>query len=336
MSRRTLILAATLAGLAGPAHGQVVLLEGDGGTLTLSGYLRSLTGLHDRGYDIPGAERRTGFHGEVVRVKWRGERGRFVLEAHDRIQARITSAAAEGPALGFGVSVVPGRSLDLSTVLVSRPGLRIWHDIDRLSLAVRTSLADFTLGRQPITWGISSIFPVADLWTAFSPFELDTAEKPGIDAVRALSYPAAGLELDLVIADRGSAGHLSAGLRATWELSSADVWAGMGKLWDEAMLMGGVTVLFHETRMRAEAVLPYDLGSGALSLPRATVGVDWIRGRIALAGEAHHNGIGATSPDGYASRLMDPRFRRGESYFLGRTYLGAAGSRSPDEEGRLR
>jgi len=33
---------------------------------------------------------------------------------------------------------------------------------------------DVTLGRQAITWGVAKLFPSADLWSQFSPFELDT------------------------------------------------------------------------------------------------------------------------------------------------------------------
>ena len=321
---------------AAPAGAQIVLVDGDHADLTLSGYVRALTGIQDRGFDAPGIERRTGFHGEVVRLKWRVESDRFVLDVHDRLQVRITSADDQGPALGFGVSTVPGRSVDLSSDLLDRPGLRAWHDIDRLSLGVRTDLADFTIGRQPITWGLSTLFPVADLWTAFSPFELDTEEKPGIDAVRALFYPGEGLELDAVIADRGRARDLSAGLRATWSLTDADVWAAAGKLWNQAMLMGGVAFLFDETKLRAEAVLPFDLDADRLDPPRATLGVDWLRGRLAVTGEAHYNGIGAGDADGYLGAVQDPRFLRGESYFLGRYYLGGAVSWAPDEQGRIR
>ncbi len=111
--------------------------------------------------------------------------------------------------MGFGVSVIPGRRWDLSSVFVDQERLRVWHDVDRLSLTWYNDVADVTVGRQAITWGISNVYPVADLWAQFSPFELDTEEKPGIDAVRVLSYPGQRLELDAVVADRGSVQRLS-------------------------------------------------------------------------------------------------------------------------------
>lgn len=333
----TLLPALLLAGgFFAPAADAQILAFGDGDrSLALSGYLRALTGVQDLGYEVPGATSVSAFHGEVVRLKWRGQAGRYVLDVHQRIQARLTSAEQDA-AVGFGVSVVPARSLDLSTILLDQPGVRLLHDIDRLSVSIRTSGVDVTLGRQPITWGNASIFTVADLWASFSPFELDTEEKPGIDAARALFYPADGVEVDAVVADRGSAEDLSAGVRVTWGLATADVWAGAAKAWNQAMSMAGVTFLLDQSRLRLEAVQPFDLDGGTFLRPGITAGVDWIRGRVSLTAEAHYNGVGAAAPVDYLGQLGNPRFLRGESYFLGRTYVGAAGTWAPDEEGRVR
>jgi hypothetical protein len=339
-------LAAAL--VPGSLHAQFTLFAGDATRLSLGGYIRALTGIHDLGYRVPesplttATPRRSGFHGQVIRLKWQLEGGRgdagsgttWRVHVHDRIQARVSSAPVGSQVVGFGVSAVPGRSLDLETVFVDEPGLRAWHDLDRLSLAVHTAAADVTVGRQAITWGVSGIFPVADLWTRFSPFELDTEEKPGIDAVRLLAYPLSGLEVDAVIADRGRAEDLSIGLRATYGLPDADLWAGAGKFWRELMAMGGVTWLLDQARFRAEAVLPWNLDAGEFERPRATLGIDWIRGTVAVTGEYHYNGIGAAA-DSYVEALQDPRVRRGETYYLGRHYLGGLVSWSPDRENRL-
>ena len=334
--------------LAAPMAGQTAGADGDGTALALDGYIRTLTGIHDLGYDVPAnpltgpTDRRSGFHGQVVRLKWRLEGGsgtvargaRWRVDVHSRLQLRVSSGQAADRAVGFGVTRVPPRLVDLESVILEEPGLRAWHDVDRLSLSVYTDAADITVGRQAITWGVSGIFPVADLWARFSPFELDTEEKPGIDAVRVLTYPKPGLELDLVLADRGTAEDLSAGVRATWALAGADAWLGAGKLWRDAMAMGGVTLLLDATRLRAEAVVPWNLDRSELLDPRVTLGIDWLRGTLLLTGEYHYNGIGAGA-DGYLEALRDPRVARGETYYIGRHYLGGLVSWSPDRENRL-
>ncbi|MFC1791687.1 hypothetical protein ACFL0I_04385, partial [Gemmatimonadota bacterium] len=249
-------------------------------------------------------------------------------------QAQVSSATSGfgGSAGGFGVSVVPGRSVNLSADLIDKERLHAWHDVDRLSLTVYTGMGDVTLGRQAITWGISNLFPVHDLWAQFSPFELDTEEKPGIDAFRFLSYPWEGVELDVVVADRGSADDLSAGIRAGMGLSWGDLYVGGGKFWNQALVLGGVATPVGSFKLRAEGVIPYDLELDHGRLPRATLGVDWFGGETMLSGEYHFNGVGVADRDRYGEAIADPRFARGESYYLGRHYLGGLASWSPGND----
>lgn len=328
--------AAVLAafGLLGAAHAsaQTTILERPGVALELGGYVRSLTGVSRTGYaPPPGIDRTVGFNAEVLRLAWVLRAGdAVVVEVHQRVQSQATSSDAGFGATvaGFGVSAVPGRSVDLSTDLVRRDQVRAWHDIDRLALTLYTGAGDVTVGRQAITWGNASLFPVADLWAQFSPFELDTEEKPGVDAVRWLSYPGDRWEIDVVAADRGRRDDFSAGVRATLSLPWADVYAAGGKFWNQAIALGGISAPVGNTTLRAEAALPWDLDTDERTRVRATVGVDWVSGGLLLGGEYHYNGIGASGPDGYAEVLADPRFARGESYSLGRHYLGGLGSLS--------
>jgi hypothetical protein len=317
-------------------RGQFTLFEKGENSLDLGGYVRSLTQLYDPGYDIPTVEdREAGIHAEVIRLKWNLRLGESVLfEVHNRFQAQVTSSEAGlgESAVGFGVSVIPGRRWDLSSVWVDEERLRVWHDIDRLSLTWYTDLADITVGRQAITWGISNIYPVADLWAQFSPFELDTEEKPGADAVRILSYPAGGLELDAVFADRGSRETFSAGIRASLSLSWADLYAGGGKMWREAIGLAGLSAPLGSYKIRAEALLPYDLDVEDFRLPRVTLGLDWLGGSVMLSGEYNFNGIGATDAGQYLEVLEDPRFAQGETYFLGRHNLGGMVSWTPGND----
>lgn len=316
--------------------GQFTLFDRGGSSLDLGGYVRSLTQLRDAGYDIPEVEdQESGIHAEVVRLKWNLRLGEsVVVEVHNRFQAQVSSSSfgSEGSSVGFGVSVVPGRRWDLSSVFVDKERLRVWHDIDRLSLTWYNGFADITAGRQAITWGISNVYPVSDLWAQFSPFELDTEEKPGVDAVRILNYPSDILEVDLVLADRGSGRSFSAGVRASLSLSWADLYVGGGKFWREAMALAGVSAPIGSYKLRAEGALPYDLDEEGSRLPRVTLGLDWIGGGILLSAEYNFNGIGATQAAEYTEVLGDPRYAQGETYFLGRHNLGGTASWSPGKD----
>jgi hypothetical protein len=334
----TSILVATL-GLIPPGEGlsgQWTLFERGETSIDLGGYVRSLTQLYDPGYDIPTVEdRESGIHAEVVRLKWSLRFGESVLlEVHNRLQAQLSSSEAGmgTSGVGFGVSVIPGRRWDLSSVFVDQERLKVWHDIDRLSLTWYTGFVDITAGRQAITWGISNVYPVADLWAQFSPFELDTEEKPGVDAVRVLNYPAAGLELDAVLADRGSSRNFSAGIRASLSLPWADLYAGGGKFWREVMGLAGISAPIGSYILRAEGALPYDLDGDDFQLPRVTLGVDWLGGETMLSAEYNFNGIGATDAEGYMNVLEDPRYAQGETYFLGRHNLGGLASWTPGND----
>ena len=163
------------------------------------------------------------------------------------------------------MSAAPARTVELRTVLVDDSHGQLVHDLDRLSVTILTDVADITVGRQAITWGLANVFPVADLWAQFSPFELDTEEKPGFDAIRALMYPGGDTEIDIVVGDRGSRRDLSFGMRATTTLADADVYAGVGKFWRQVMGMAGVSAVAEvsigkcradSTRLLARGILP--------------------------------------------------------------------------------
>lgn len=338
------LLAASGILVPAPAGAQLHLWEGEGGSLGLGGYLRTLSGVNRAALRVPGEEPTSAFNAEVLRLEWDLRLGSgVVLQAHQKVQLQVTSAstASANTLAGFGVSAVPERTVDLRHDFIRRDRVRAWHDVDRLALSLYTDLGDVTVGRQAVTWGVSNLFPVADLWSQFSPFELDTEEKPGIDAVRWLSYPGAGWEVDAVLADRGSREDLSFGVRGSLVLPWTDLWVGAGKLWRQAMVMAGISAPVGSWKLRGEAVLAWHLDDDELrdgsryegfQPPRVTVGVDWLGGEVMVTGEYHHNGVGTTDPDRYGTVLSDPRFARGESYYLGRHYLGGVVTWTPGND----
>jgi hypothetical protein len=311
-----------------PSYPQAVA----GPTLEVGGYLRSISGVQDLGYDSPLAERRFAFNGEVFRLKWTATLSEHVrLTAHNRVQLQLSSTPqmfGSGIA-GFGVSVVPGRTVSLETTLLEEERFRVWHDLDRVAIDVYTGAVDLTFGRQAVSWGISTLFPIADLWAQFSPFELDTEERRGIDAARALVYPVQGLELDVVLADRGTLRDLSGGARATVDLPWADVYVAAGKFWRQVIGLAGLSAVTGNWKLRGEVALPWEIDAAEVRPIRATVGADRLGAKFLLSIEYHHNGLGATDASDYVATLQSAQLQRGETYFVGRHYLGALGSYQP-------
>lgn len=312
----------------GPTHaaGQ----QDDALSISLGGYARILAGGRDLGFD-PGAaldtiDRRSAFLAQVVRLKWGLESGPLRISVHNRLTGLATTGSQLAGVLGLGVSATPGRSVDLSSTLVSERHLTVEHDIDRLSASIYLDAVDLTVGRQAITWGISNLFPVADLWAQFSPFELDTEEKPGVDAARALFYPAGTVEVDLVVADRGAARDLSAGGRATITLPAGDLYVGGGKFWREATALAGASFVAGSWKIRSEVAVPYGLDQERFLDPRATVGVDRIGTDVTVSAEVHFNGLGTADAEAYAAALVSPEVARGQTYYLGRWLAGVAAS----------
>ncbi|MBA2665020.1 MAG: hypothetical protein H0U74_22225 [Bradymonadaceae bacterium] len=327
-SAALLVLAAI--GVASEARA-FTLFDGDTLGLELRGYAQSAGGFQDPGYEVPVlGSLASGFHAQVLRLQWFAQLGdSLTLDVHNRFVTYTSSSvlgAGLGDAVGIGASVVPQRTVNLQTTFIDEGGFRASHDIDRLALRVFFGAGEVVLGRQAITWGHGSMFAVADVWTQFSPFELDQTEKPGIDAARVLYYPTPGLELDFIVADRGSLEDLSAGARASMVAGSADVYVAGGKFWQQIMAMAGVALDMVDFKLRAEIAQGYDADAARFRLPRGTIGADYFASDWSFSADYHFNGVGTPRAEDYVAQLSDPARARGESYYLNRHYVGLASS----------
>lgn len=319
---RPLALIALSVLIAAPANAGIPpIVETDNVLFRVGGYTRAFTaGL------IPVEQPAIGLQGTILRAEWQLSLYDTVrLDVHNRFSWLILS---EGGGLlsgaGVGTSIPPARSVDLSSMIVDRPTHKLEHDLDRLSLRLFLGPVDLSLGRQAVTWGVANLFPVSDLWTTFSPFDLDTSQKRGIDAVRATTGIGSLVELDFIVADRGTVEDLSGGVRSTFFLKNADIYVAFAKTYEELALMAGISAEVSTLKLRAEAVGIFDLDDNELQLPRVTGGVDWfVNPDVMLSMEYHFNGVGAEKPEDYLSHaFQSEELARGETYLLGQHYLG--------------
>jgi hypothetical protein len=300
-------------------------------TITVGGYLRALSAVR---HSVEAPDPWLAFHTQLARAAWTvplGADASFSL--HQLARLRVSSAPGTGMPIGLRTSRTRNRLVDLEWRVAADDGFELVHDVDRLALSLRLAGADVALGRQGITWGLAYLFPVADLWAPFSPYELDTLEKPGVDAARVLAYPRPGVEVDLALSPGTGGGDWSGGVRVTRELAAADVYGGGGRFGNQLILMAGMARVLERTTLRAELVQPWWTDEGIeMQPPRATLGADWMGGRHRITAEYHHNGLGRNDPALYREAV--PRIADAGGYLLGRHYLGVAASRTLGVEER--
>lgn len=310
-----------------PAHTSLGSEKAEAVSLQSGGYVRSLTGIHTD-WPVKTATGPLVLADTVLRFEWRMViSDHFSAEAHQRIFQRIRgSTVEESSHAGLGTSVPPPRSLDLRLAYKNGDRLLLEHDVDRLTLRINLDSVNFLLGRQAITWGMSELFPVADLWAPKSPFDLDTSQKRGIDAIRVLFSCSKSWEIDAILADGGTLHDLSGGLRLTIYRSILDSYIAMAKQWQEMLVFAGATITLSNFKFRLEAAEPYNLDRHLFTLPQATLATDWIHSQFSLTLETHYNGTGVQQTSQYSSHLARSlALSHKKSYLLGRFYTGVAG-----------
>jgi hypothetical protein len=317
-------------------HGEIPLIDRDNGSLWLGGYFSSLSGVQHFPYETMGfIEETSGLNASMFRLGLRGEwRGRAVLEIEDRLfwflqaDSGVNGGSAQ---MGLSSTQRPGRTFDLSYLLLDQDSFYLEQDVERFSLSLFLDRVDLVIGRQPITWGEGLLFPSTDLWVQYSPFELDTSLKPGVDAIRLMMAPLDNLELDVVLVDRGALEDLSSGAQLKGYLAWGNLYGGVAKSWNRLFITGGTSAEVRQFMIRFEGVLPFEYEESRLGLPSLTGGIDWFSGDAMVSVEYHYNGSGALGPEGYMGQAQDERTLRGEYYLLGRHYLGALINYRPHE-----
>ncbi len=282
--------------------------------------LRNLAPLIPEWEDVP---LEAGLGGAVGRLEWSAQWGdRISLDVHNRVFWQASTLPQELIFQGFEVSRGDDRRLDTQWELVDRQGVSLTHDIDRAVVGLYLDAFDLYLGRQAIRWGLSDTFPVADRFAPLSPFELDTIQRRGIDAARLVTDVSRDVELDVIVADRGPDEPLALGARAEYFGLDFDAYGGFGRFWQRLSAMAGMTWLFDYWRVFGEAEALWDLEDDQLDRPRATAGVRRMGMDWQLGLEYHYNGFGVAPGNDYGGGFDQPEVTRGETYFVGRHFVG--------------
>jgi hypothetical protein len=264
----------------------------------------------------------------------------FRLVIHDELTTTLSSLVLDqaGPlALGQGKRAPVW--LPLQADLASSSRVLVHDTVDWLYARWSTGPVQMTFGRQPVTLGRGVLWTPMDLLAPFSPIQIDTEFKPGVDALRSdvrlgdaatvtmlgvLGRSAGADDFKADAAGSAELAHLelrfgSTRIGAMGGLVRQDVVGGLDGFYDlghGADLHGAVTVTYVPQAERRTW--------GETAFVRAVLGSTFELGKkVHATVEAFYNGSGAPDSSGYLTELGSPRFAVGEEYDVGRYYAGA-------------
>ena len=211
----------------------------------------------------------------------------------------------------------------------------LYHRLDRLFLAYNSAIGNFSIGRQPLTWGNGLLFNPADLINPFAPSDIIRDYKIGSDMVLYQNGFDLLSDLQLVIVPRtGDDNELDSSqstygvkMRLSFEPGDLDVYA-LKNYKDPIVGAGGVTYL-------GDGVLRSDLSwtyleeeSEVQSFFSAVLNYDyswnWFDKNWYGFVEFYYNGLGESDPlDALQNEALRERLARGEIFVTGRYYVDA-------------
>ncbi len=248
--------------------------------------------------------------------------------------------ATHGAGAGVGGDVLttfapaPWRAASLDWQMSRDRDVFAWrHEIDRARVQIRRDWGAITAGRQAIGLGRGLIFSAVDVFSPFSPVEVDREWRRGVDAVR-VEYQTStlsSLEMLAVFGDRWDKSALLARYRGY--MGEVDGEIIVGKRGRDAMAALVSSAVLGDSAVHGELAFFYTperhpdggwFGSDRL-LTKAVLGVSHtfdVGQGLTLMGEYHYSGFGLDDVADATRRFRDPRFveryMRGDSQILDR------------------
>ena len=210
------------------------------------------------------------------------------------------------------------------------------HELDRALLAYHPPWGEVSVGRQAVGLGRGVIFSAVDVFSPFSPLEVDREWRRGVDAARC-EYRLSPTTSAEVLGVGGESWHDSGVLaRLRGYMGDIDGELIVGKRGEDAMLGGVTSAIVGGAEVHAE-LAGYDTprpqpGGGSFGYDdtavQAVLGSSYtfdIRRGLTVLGEYHYSGFGARDIEEGQALLSDPhfqeRFLRGDMQILGRHAL---------------
>ena len=245
---------------------------------------------------------------------------------------------SQGAGTGGGVlpseADAPFRIRQLDWQIINDDERFIWHhEIDRALVSFHPRWGEVTVGRQAIGLGRGRLFSAVDIFSPFSPLEVDREWRRGVDAAR-VEYKLSDTSSAEVIAAIGQTWEKSALIaRARGYFGNVDAEVIFGKRAEDVMVAGVMSVAVMEAEVHCELAL-YDTpeaqtGGGIFGsdheVAKAVFGTSYtfdVGSGLTFLAEYHYSGFGLEDISTAAQKLTDSAFAervlRGDTQILGR------------------
>jgi len=192
------------------------------------------------------------------------------------------------------------------------------HYVDRLYLRQSSSIGDFTIGRQRISWGTGRVWNPTDLFNPINPTSFSKIEKDGVDAVLGKFVLGNFSDLSIVWNPIEEFRRSNTGGRLRTNIGGYDV-SLVGGLFDERRIIGAdFAGNIWDAGLRGEAIVSASRGSWRDNFVKYIIGVDnQFTQKLYAMAEFLYNGEGKSRPSEYEFQ----RLISGQILNLGREYL---------------
>lgn len=211
------------------------------------------------------------------------------------------------------------------------------HEIDRAFVALRPKWGEVTIGRQAIGLGRGVLFSAVDVFSPFSPAEVDREWRRGVDALRIEYRTSDTTSIELLGAFGRSWDDSAVLFRARGYIGDVDGEFILGKRAEDTMIAGTMSGIVGDAEVHAELALfdtPERQPDGGLFgeddlVLKAVIGSSYtfnVGNGLTVLGEYHYSGFGVKDIEDALKRVADPAFQerylRGDAQILGRHALG--------------
>lgn len=304
--------------------------EGDF-SVRLGGYIKTLAlGLET---SLPGAEDAAEDFTRA-RLMLEGNLGAHLSWTVHYEHSAVINQASETTAGLFAGSLSTGKQRSSLLPLdwtVKETGSLFWrHELDRLNFRLSFPSADIVVGRQAISWGVGRFWTPSDIFVAFSPVEIDREFKTGVDAVSMKVPLGPSSQLETVYAAFGEdfRDH-SAGTRVQTTVGNFDLGMLGAKSFTDFVTGPFFDGEIRGAGVRGEFTFTHNTTNPHPKEPRtffrAVSSVDYrFANSLYALLEYYYNGFGTKDPEEYSTLFNSERRARGETFNVGRHYLGSA------------